>query len=148
MNKFLALIFILNALICFGQTNYGLDNYKWNKLKKITLLKYVDTNFETDVLMIDNLEKTEQKANCGNIDKFKKAFATLPYGPNKDIMLENTYILLCEFETGEKIPFRYFPNQYTIFDMRKGFRYYYCFPEKNNRMRNAIENCLNSLNSE
>jgi hypothetical protein len=148
MNNFSALLLILNTLITFGQSNYGLDNYQWNKLKKVTLLKNVETDFETDSLMVSSLEKTELKSECENIFKFKKAFATLPYGPNKDVILEKTYILLCEFENGEKIPFRYFPTQYTIFDMRKAYRHYYSFPEKNNRMRNAIKSCIKQLDRE
>jgi len=148
MNKFLTLLLALNTLITFGQSNYGLDNYQWNKLKQITLLKNVETDFETDSLMISSLENTELKADCENITKFKNAFATLPYGPNKDVILEKTYILLCEFGNGKKIPFRYFPTQYTIFDMRKEYRHYYSFPEKNNRMRNAIKNYINQLDSE
>ncbi len=148
MNKFLTLIVTLNTLFAIGQTNDRLDNYDWNTLTQITLLKYIETDFETDSLMISSFEKIKHKADCENIDKFKKAFETLPKGPNKDIKLEKSYILLCEFENGKKIPFRYFPNQYTIYDMRKEYRYYYSFPEKNNRMRNVIENCIRYLDSE
>ena len=146
-HTYLLLILSLN---CFGQDiskqiKYGLENYEWNKLMSVTIQVDDSTEYDSDKKMLYALETSVSRINCGNIGKWKSAFATLPYGPNQDITVEKTYILLCEFENGLKIPFLYFPKQYAIFDMRNEYRYFYSFPKRNNRMRSAVNNCIRKL---
>lgn len=150
MNKISTIISLFVALNSLGQNNsdsenYGADKYEWNKLLTVTVQSDDFAEYDSDEKMIADLESITNRQNCNDIRKWKSAFATLPYGPNKDIAIEKTYILICEFESGLKIPFRYFPKQYAIFDMRKEFRYYYSFPELNNRMRNVADKCINQI---
>lgn len=147
---FLLLILSLN---CFGQDNskpekYDFENYKWNELISVTIQADDSNKYESDIKMLNALESNTHRINCGNIGKWKSAFATLPYGPNQDILVEKKYILLCEFESGLKIPFLYFPKQYAIFDMRKEYHNFYSFPKRNNRMSSAVNNCIRKLENQ
>jgi len=150
MNFKLTFFVIILSLNCFGQSNsrlknYGLENYQWDKLVSITIQDDDMTEYNSDEEMLDDLENESKRQLCENIRKWKSAFATLPFGPNKDIANEKTFIIFCEFKNGLKIPFRYFPNQYAIYDMRKEYHYYYTFPEQNNRMRNVADVCIGEL---
>ncbi len=128
-----------------GLKNYGVDKYDWEQLKQVTIINDDNTKYDADEIMIADLENKAKQVVCGNIQKWKLAFATLSLGPNKDIRNEKTYILLCEFQGGQKIPFRYFLEQYAIYDMRKGFHYFYAFPEFNKRMKIVASECIHSL---
>ena len=150
MNFRLSFLILLFGLHCLGQNsseleNYGLDNYDWQKLLSVTIQTDDGAHYFSDDQMIAELENKTKRQQCGNIRKWKSAFATLPYGPDKDIAIEKTYILFCEFENGLKIPFRYFPQQYAIYDMRNEFHYFYTFPEMNNRMRNVVNECIKAF---
>ena len=150
MNLNLTILILLITIKSFGQNdsdlkNYGVDKYDWKQLKQVTIITDDNTRYNADKIMIVDLENKSKQVICDNKQRWKLAFATLPLGSNKDIIEEKTYILLCEFQGGQKIPFRYFPKQYAIYDMRKGFHYFYAFPELNKRMRMLANQCINSL---
>lgn len=140
---FIFIICFITSPRCFSQVGKGVEVYNWDELESVKIQR--DGFDKSENELIDVLINNSKLENCGNIDKWKSAFHTLKFGPNKDVALEKTYIIVCEFANGLKIPFRYFPNQYSIYDMRMNYGNYYSFPEQNNRMRNAIKDCIFQL---
>lgn len=135
----------LFILVAFCSTkSFAQEDYNWNQLTGITLIDTILPNTETDKELITFLDSVSNRAKC-NIKKWKVAFSKLPYGPVNDIIKEKTYILLCEFNTKDKIPFMFFPKQKAILDLRKHHSNFESFPERYKLIDIIFKKCLTDL---
>jgi|SRR5690554_3574995 len=137
MVRIIVLLLFLSCLQLKAQ-----NDYEWLELKSITLYNSAINKSTTDSIIQKVADTTTHRAIC-NIQKWKPSLSAVPNGPRNDVAVEKTFLIICEFQDGSKIPFAFYPNQNALFDLRPEHFNYFSFPKDRNKyISEAFNTCL------